>query len=328
MERDFTKQKNSKPEGYAAFYRFIAWAMLGWLVWAALVTSGCASTRAASEEKIKHLEREVQRLTAERANLDARARSLDDKLVVLKNKLGKCDRVLKPGLEVVRLTPTETHVEPEIEEEPIVTSSPEKETLIAENDKRPRLTLYEGGPRFSSRPAASEAGRRAVELSDTSAFAALGAENLGVVSNSKESTAVPGAMDAFNEAYLSYSNKQYDEALNAFSRFIQSNPSHAFADDALYWRGECYLAKGRFLKAIGEFERLGKRYPDSEKVPSGLYRIGFVYDKLKDFRTAVRYYFEVVEKYPGTDAARRAGSRVQEIQNRPSGGAIPTAVTR
>jgi TolA-binding protein len=96
----------------------------------------------------------------------------------------------------------------------------------------------------------------------------------------------------------------------------------------LYWRGECYLAKGRFLKAIGEFERLGKRYPDSEKVPSGLYRIGFVYDKLKDFKTAVRYYFEVVEKYPGTDAARRAGNRVQEIQNRPNGGAIPTAVTR
>ena len=214
----------------------------------------------------------------------------------------------------------------------------EAETTVYENtpaqtveqDKnRPKLTLNNSQPIFSSRPQFGGTASQDAGKTSNHTFAALGAENLGVVAVQRPTAEVrPGGMEDFNRAYLSYSNKSYDPALEGFSSYIQTNPSSSYADDALYWRGECYLAKGKLLKAIGEFERLATRYPKSEKVPSGLYRIGFVYDQLRDFKTATSYYFKVVEKYPGTDAARRASSRVAEIENRMQGGVIPTSVKR
>jgi tol-pal system protein YbgF len=330
MRHRDTDQWETLSEEPSTIYRIVAWAMVVWLVWAAILFGGCASSRAVSEEKVKSLEREVARLMAERANIDARSRSMDDKIVILEKKLTKCSTAPRPELEleVVRLTP-EGDGDMETEDPP---------QTVAENDyddhddstttrrgPRPSLKLYEGQPR---RPARFSEPLRdpLIQASDRGAFDSLGADDLGVVAADGEGA--PSEMEQFNKAYLAYSNKSYDAALQAFSTFIQTHPSHGYADDALYWRGECYLAKGKLLKAIGEFERLARRYPNSEKVPAGLYRIGFVYDKLRDFKTAVRYYFKVVEECPGTDAARRASSRVKEIEHQTAGGIVPAAAKR
>lgn len=313
-----------------ALYRVVAWAMVAWLVWAAILFSGCASTRAISEEKLKTLEREVARLTAEKANLDARARSLDDKIIIMKKKLGKCESTSpNPSLEVVRLTPaseSDAYTDESIGEAAPPAHRDRVPERIAVNVDRPRLKLHEAAYRRSASTSPTTKPPR-VTSQDDAAFASLSPDNLGVVSKDG-SAATPFGMDQFNSAYRQYSNKSYDQALQGFSAFIQSNPSHAYADDALYWRGECYLAKGKLLKAIGEFERLANRYPNSEKVPTSLYRIGSVYDRLRDYKTAAHYYFKVVEKYPGTDAARRASNRVSEIEDRTRGGIVPTSAKR
>ncbi len=316
------------PDEPSAFYRIVAWAMIVWLVWAAILFSGCASSRATSEETIRSLEREVARLKAERANIDARSRALDDKLVIMNKKLGKCETLPKPDLQVVRLTPSED-IEPEDEPEAYT----EDRTAIVTDKKRPTLKLHESAYRLPARTANAPrlvgSAPKSIPVRGDTAFSGLGAEDLGVVAMGAKTAESVSGMDQFNRAYLSFSNKSYDAALQQFASFIQMNSSHAYADDALYWRGECYLAKGKLMKAIGEFERLAKRYPNSEKVPAGLYRIGFVYDKLRDYKTAVRYYFRVVERFPGTDAARRASSRVTEIENRTQGGGIlPTSAKR
>ena len=107
---------------------------------------------------------------------------------------------------------------------------------------------------------------------------------------------------------------QYDAALAGFSRFAAAQPAHEYADNAMYWRGECLLAQGKLLQAVGEYERLLGRYPRSEKAPATLLRIGFVYDKLNDLEKASDYYFKVVDGYPGSDEARKASQRVAAIQ--------------
>ncbi|MCP4676674.1 MAG: tol-pal system protein YbgF [Deltaproteobacteria bacterium] len=161
-------------------------------------------------------------------------------------------------------------------------------------------------------------------------FEELAPDNLGVVSQQGVAGQDDSTMNAFHEAYRNYSNKRYDEALAKFSSFIHDNSQHPYADNAVFWRGECHLAKGKFFKAIGEFERLFRRYPKSEKVPSGLYRAGFAYDQLRDRAKALEYYFRVVDKHPGTDAARRASLRVSAIEGK--GGRVsnllPTAAKR
>lgn len=295
-----------------------------------LLAISCASDSGNLEYKIRNLERELTRLKSERVNLTARATSLDDELVLLKKKLNKCDTPSPAALRIIRLESSELESDSPFE---TIEETPVTPTAKPSNGQpRPQLTLvgrqsysYESRPATASRPV----------VADSSAFSHLDPDNLGVVH--REQTQSPGAersedgpMELFQSAYRMYTNRQYLPALEQFSSFVQKYPAHDYADNGIFWRGECFLAMGNLFKAIGEFERLMGRYPDSEKIPSCLYRIGFVYDKLRDREKAVEYYFRVVDKYPGSDAARRASRRVAEIDVKTGrgGNLVSTAATR
>jgi tol-pal system protein YbgF len=303
---------------------------------AAVWVVGCGPSKAVLKKQVSELESEIVRIRSERVNLDAHAKALDDRVFILKKRLDKCqnsESQKKPRLKVVRLT-ADTGEEPQEESGADAADSGDKarveERIVRVDEKRPRLVL-------SGRPARSHAVSHEMSempggrLTGSNAYERLGADDLGVAA-----TPLPmkegedRAMAVFNSAYRAYSNREYAVAMEGFSGFVKAFPDHHYADNALYWRGECYLASGQMLRAIGEFERLASRYPKSDKVPSGLYRIGFVYDKLRDYKKAVEYYFKVVDRFPGTDAARRASRRVSEIEAKPGGksGIVPTAVRR
>ncbi len=314
-----------------------------------LSAAGCASrTAIAPEEQIQALEKEVTRLRSERANLEARAGALDDKILLMETRLKKCGpESSSNGLSVVKLRPADS-MGSDNEGDRAAGFGEESEEISEEitvgtkrkgQNKRPQLVLNE---RNTYRPNASIDRKSVDDLAVPSGFAQLGADNLGVVSNggaaggafasdgafgSAGPSAESGDMALFNNAYREYSNKRLDAALNGFAEFVKIYPNHAFADDALYWRGECYLAQGKFLFAIGELERLTRRYPASDKASSALYRIGFAYDKLRDYAKAAEYYFEVVDRYPASDAARRASRRTAELRNSTAAGGplLPTS---
>ena len=291
---------------------------------AAMVGIGCAKSPN-HERTIADLKREVARLKAERANLDARSTALDDKVLVLEKKLQKCDQAGSSKLTVVKLTPDD---EATAWEERPISEAPKK---WSDSDRqRPRLVLTNGSRRPRSAPAAPRSNRAPVTAGQ---FGHLGPDNLGVTSGAPTETGQSPenqAMEAFNTAYRAYSNKQHNVALQGFAGFVNGHPNHAYADNAIFWRGECYLAMGKLANAIGEFQRLKRRYPRSEKVAASVYKVGVIYDKMRDFGKAADYYFEVVERYPGTDEARRASRRVAEIRNQNGNvsGLLPTSATR
>jgi tol-pal system protein YbgF len=279
-------------------------------MWPILITGsivcclgGCASTKQVLEKQVADLEREVVQLKAERTNLSARLTGMDDKLLLYEKRAEKCSEgVRERNLEVVRLTPDNSPA-------PAAEIEHEFYEQVPEADgKRPVLKLV-GGSTYVPSGAPASAKRPLIPVGD--------GDNLGVVppgSVGAGNLTPSGPMADFQEAYRAYTNGALDEALVRFGKFLGENPSHAYADNAMFWRGECYLAKGKAFKAIGEFERLIRRFPSSEKKPSALYRIGFAYDKLGDRAKAKEYYFKVVDRHPGTDAARKASRRVAAIR--------------
>lgn len=283
--------------------------------------SGCAPTKADLQKKLHEQEREIARLSAERANLTAKSAALDDKVLVLEKKIDKCEMGGdKPRLEVVRLIPPD-----EI--------APLPPTEIREPDLGPEEKVPKGARPVLSLDERTSRGWGAAPAAalDSTAFANLDPDNLGVVPGAgKGAGATSAGLDGFNQGYIAYSNKRYDEALARLAEFIKDNPDNDYADNALFWRGECYLATSKYMRAVGEFERLLKRYPKSEQVPSTLFRIGFAYDQLSDWERALEYYFKVVDNYPSSDAARRASVRVTAIKNRDGrvGSLLPTAAKR
>lgn len=293
-----------------------------WIVMFVLVVAcsgGCTGTKQALEKQIADLEREVVQLRAERTNLNARLVGMDDKLLLYETRAEKCSEDTRErNLEVVRLTRDDTPGPiPEAEEEYY-------EEVPPDDGKRPVLKIV-GGSAYARSDAPVAARPPLTPVGD--------GDNLGVVpagADGEDEPAPSGPMADFQEAYRAFTNGKIDEALALFGKFLGENPGHAYADNAMFWRGECYLSQGKAFKAIGEFERLIRRFPSSEKRPSALYRIGFAYDKLGDRTKAKEYYFKVVDRHPGTDAARKASRRVAAIREAGgrSAGLLPTSAER
>jgi tol-pal system protein YbgF len=293
---------------------------------AAAWASGCGPSRSSLEDKIHGLEREVAALSAEKVNLQAHGGAQDDRILILEKKVETCEQGgAKARLEVVRLDP------------PVQTAQTFDDSSIISDDGaasrgrkargmvgRPLLVLH-GGSTFAGEDAYPGA---------PASVPPAGGDSLGVVPmggpDDASALATEGPMGVFQAAYRDYSNKQYDAALTGFAAFVRDNPAHEYADNALFWRGECYMALGKYLKAASEFERLLGRYPASDSAASAQYRIGFAYDQLQDRAKAMEYYFKVVEQYPGSEAARKASARASALQRQGggTGGLMPTASTR
>jgi tol-pal system protein YbgF len=294
---------------------------------AALAFGGCAGTRQALEKQIKELESQLTTLKSEKVNLAARNAALDDRVLLLETRRDGCreEERRQRQLQVVRLTAENTAEDETFEDQPRIPDSPRP----AGDGKRPVLSLTGG--------AQGPAGNAPRGSGSSGAFTGLppgplAGDNLGIVpigGGREASTAEDGPTALFQDGYRAHANGDHGAALDLLARFLKDHPEHPFADDALFWRGESYLALGKPLKGIGEFERLLGRYPGSDKAASTLYRIGFAYDQLGDPGKASEYYFKVVERHPGTDAARKASRRVATIREAAaSGGMLPTSAMR
>lgn len=115
----------------------------------------------------------------------------------------------------------------------------------------------------------------------------------------------PQAKRAYDQALALALGKKYDEALDAFAAFLVKWPDHPNADNATYWRGECYFAKGNFDQAAEQFEGVIARFPFGNKVPDALLKLGATYEKLGDAPRSQQALDRLQRDYPRSEAARK-----------------------
>jgi tol-pal system protein YbgF len=129
----------------------------------------------------------------------------------------------------------------------------------------------------------------------------------------RSNSPAPAAFDA--EAKRSYdlalalvNAHQFDQALEAFATFLVRWPDHPNADNAMYWRGESYYAKGEYARAAEEFEGATLRFPLGNKVPDCLLKLGLSEQKLGNLSRAKSYFDRLSHDFPRSEAARRIPS--------------------
>jgi len=115
----------------------------------------------------------------------------------------------------------------------------------------------------------------------------------------------PAAKPAYEAAIALVSARQYDRALDALAAFLVKWPDHPYADNAMYWRGECYFAKGDYLRAAEQFEGVVTRFPAGNKAPDALLKLGISQQKLGNPLKAKEYFDRLAQAYPQSAAARR-----------------------
>jgi len=115
----------------------------------------------------------------------------------------------------------------------------------------------------------------------------------------------PEAKPAYEAALALVNAHQYDRALDALAAFLVKYPDHPYADNAMYWRGECYFAKGDYLHASEQFEGTITRFPAGNKAPDALLKLGMSHQKLGNPAKAKECFDRLAHAYPQSEAARR-----------------------
>lgn len=113
----------------------------------------------------------------------------------------------------------------------------------------------------------------------------------------------PAAKPAYDAALALVNARKYDSALDALAAFLVKWPDHPYADNAMYWRGECYLARGDHAHAAEQFEGVLTRFPAGNKAPDALLKLGMTAQRMGDPARAKELFARLVRDYPQSPAA-------------------------
>lgn len=128
----------------------------------------------------------------------------------------------------------------------------------------------------------------------------------GTTTTTAPRTADDPAVREYQAALNHVAARHFDEALAGLGTFLRLHPSHPYADNAMYWRGEVLYMRRDFAAAERELAEMVRRFPRGNKVPDALLRLGFCRQRQGDLEGARTYFRRVRAEHPGTVAARLA----------------------
>jgi tol-pal system protein YbgF len=129
--------------------------------------------------------------------------------------------------------------------------------------------------------------------------------------------AAKGATDKeslYAAAYDLFKEAKYEKSREAFENFLKQYPNTEFSDNAQFWIGECYYFEKKYEKAIIEYEKVTKNFPEGNKVPFALLKQGLSFLKLGDKASGKLLLQQVTKDYPNTSQARIARAKLLEVK--------------
>jgi tol-pal system protein YbgF len=113
--------------------------------------------------------------------------------------------------------------------------------------------------------------------------------------------AAPTASSAkalFEQAYASYSRREYSAAETYFQQFMDQYPKDAMAGGAQYWLGETAFSSGEYRKAADRFLKTFTNFPNNERAPEALLKLAISLRRLGENSAACDSFAELQRRYP------------------------------
>ena len=107
---------------------------------------------------------------------------------------------------------------------------------------------------------------------------------------------------------------KYQDAINAFGRFVEQWPQSQLADDALYWAAESRYANHQFADALAGFRAVLADYPNSQLAPEALLKVGYTQYSMRRYDAAARIFRDILQRYPAHRVATSAKIRLRRIE--------------
>lgn len=116
--------------------------------------------------------------------------------------------------------------------------------------------------------------------------------------------------EVYRAAYQLLRDRNVDEAIDAFTAYLQEYPTGNFAGNTYYWLGEIFLLKDDLEQSRDWFTRLLNDFPSDRKVSDTKFKLGTVYHRMGNDSRAQQLLQEVAGD--GSDASRLAKRYLQE----------------
>lgn len=117
----------------------------------------------------------------------------------------------------------------------------------------------------------------------------------------------------YQNALRDYNTGKYDLAHQEFSDYIRNFPTNDLASNAQFYLGEIAYAQGDYKNAIVAYENVLDNFPHSFKLADSLLKRGMAEQELGLKAAATRDFRDVVRRFPGSDASRRAQAKLHEM---------------
>ncbi len=125
-------------------------------------------------------------------------------------------------------------------------------------------------------------------------------------------TAESEAVRDYESALAALKASNYKDAAAGFDAFIKKAPDSPQQASAHFFAGYCYGYLKQPAKAAEMYRLLAERWPDDEHVPDALLARAEQLDAAGNHKEAVKTLTLLADKYPATDAARQAKTKLKK----------------
>jgi tol-pal system protein YbgF len=277
-----------------------------------LLMASCAH-RPSNQAEVDQLNQSIEALRAQNSAYAKQLEELENRLFILSDQLESRkvndEKVEAPKLPTVALHPTPALPAPTAATVPDGT----------ENDAEPEVE-------YAGEAAKSTAHRPLLRLRGDAAEGSIlheppaGPPTVRILREGTPRTSREASSETSSEAVASYRKAyealragKHDEAARGFEDFLRAYPGSDLADNSQYWLGECYYDRKDYTQAVREFRRVVERYPNGNKVPDALLKVGFSYLALGSAEAGRQTLTQLQRSYPRHEAAVLAEARLSEL---------------
>lgn len=247
------------------------------LILCVLAALSISGCAALDREKADSLVRDVDNLKASLVDANSRIEGLNAKLTLLQDKVERYEAAGKERPSPLPAAPPEGLRVVPLGDDPVVKA----------RDGAMASSAGGAGPRS---PEAVDGGGR------------------------KEALEAPDAL--YRKAHELLAAGNLAGARMVFLKIADVFPDYVLVDNALYWAAETYYSERDFIRAIAGFKEVELKYPNRNKAPDAVLKIGLAYMETGDIERGREYLDKVMKKYPGSEAADTAKKTVDRMADK------------
>jgi tol-pal system protein YbgF len=122
------------------------------------------------------------------------------------------------------------------------------------------------------------------------------------------------AKTLYDSGYQAFTQRQYQQSLNAFTDFTRTYPDHPLIGNAWFWKAENNFQLQNYANAALDYEQVITKYPDNSKASAAYLKQAMSFEKVNKKDVARYRLDELIKKFPSSSEATRAKKLLADMK--------------